>query len=404
MKKNKKLLIIISIIAIIIIVMSLLFIKITKTDNNISRIKVGFYQTDSSITKSLESVITEICNENEIKVTYTELTNENLKNVNKYDLIFTPAGFTQKKISKLIKQNVSIPNSITNGMFSTAIGSVIMDENTIKAVPVVFDNLEINIETSEFKMSGLSKIATWQDIEEFSKIQKNKIDYPISYAGGNPILFLDILGALAEATDGISSYKNAVKIMEKYSKEFNIDQLITELFFTDNAPLYSSLEYLKFLINKGYINPNSQFLTKQDIESYITNRLTNVVFTTLSDHRKMNSNAISRYSTIYLPSKMNTNYRSFTANATYAIPTNNTDNCRTVLESLFTSAKQGELCCYTGLSPVFANCMTPDKQSDDARYWIAATEPPLAGLGHEVEFTNEQLQQILNEINKALYY
>ena len=33
---------------------------------------------------------------------------------------------------------------------------------------ITFDNFEINIETSAFKMSGMKAIASWKDIEEFS--------------------------------------------------------------------------------------------------------------------------------------------------------------------------------------------------------------------------------------------
>ena len=38
---------------------------------------------------------------------------------------------------------------------------------------------------------------------------------------------------------------------------------------------------------------------------------------------------------------------------------------------------QEKLCAQTGFAPVLAQCKTVDRQADDARYWVAATNPPL---------------------------
>ena len=52
----------------------------------------------------------------------------------------------------------------------------------------------------------------------------------------------------------------------------------------------------------------------------------------------------------------------------------------------------------TGVAPVLAQCRTPDKQANDARYWIAATTTPLPGLANEVYLTAEQKKVITAEI------
>lgn len=402
MMNKKKNIFIIGFILLFLGIITLLLFQLRQKDKK-SNILIGFYKIESSLQDSLESIIKKIGTDNNIICNFEVITNDTFNMTSKYDLVFTTAGFAQKKVSKFSPANTSISSDITNGMFSSAAESVIRENNKIKAIPILFDNLEIDIEISEFKMSGLKQIATWEDIENFLKIEKNKNDYPICFAGNDVVLLLDLLGALTESFEGINAYNEAVKILEKYQKEFNVDKLIKELFFTDDAPLYSSLVYLNNLKTKEYLNPASQFFIKNDVESNIINRVTNVIFTTLSDHRKMNVNAITRYSTIYFPSITNSKTRNFTATGTYAIPLKNKESNEIILKELLSAENQTELCCSTGLSPVLANCMVPDKQSADTRFWIAATNAPLAGLGHEVEFTDEQLNEILSKINSYIF-
>ncbi|MDE7140993.1 MAG: hypothetical protein K2O09_09630, partial [Treponemataceae bacterium] len=61
---------------------------------------------------------------------------------------------------------------------------------------------------------------------------------------------------------------------------------------------------------------------------------------------------------------------------------------------LMTADTQENLSHMTGLAPVLAQCPTPDQQADDARYWVAATNAPLAGLSREAALSDAQWQEL----------
>ncbi len=162
--------------------------------------------------------------------------------------------------------------------------------------------------------------------------------------------------------------------------------------------------YLKQLVKKGYITTASKELIHRDIGSYIQQRVTKAFFTTLSVHRTYDPMAVSRFSTIYVPSKNEAGLRHFTATTTYVVPLTTSQNVEYIIEQLVETETQTTLSQITGLAPVLANCHTPDQQADDARYWVAATNSPLAGLSHEAELTDEEIKALGKEIRTLVFY
>ena len=75
---------------------------------------------------------------------------------------------------------------------------IIRDDGKVKALPLLFDNLEIDINISEFKMSGLDRIATWKDIEQLARKIHTEEYAPISFAG-----------AVFDALKALSSVKSS---------------------------------------------------------------------------------------------------------------------------------------------------------------------------------------------------
>ncbi len=121
-------------------------------------------------------------------------------------------------------------------------------------------------------------------------------------------------------------------------------------------------------------------------------------------HRTLEDYALSGFSSIYVPSKRTPDQRAFTATTTYAVPLAADEKTNLLVEKLITPEVQESLCRVTGLAPVLSNSRVPDKQSDDARYWIASTTKPLAGLGHEAELTSEQLKKLSAAILSYLFF
>jgi hypothetical protein len=74
------------------------------------------------------------------------------------------------------------------------------------------------------------------------------------------------------------------------------------------------------------------------------------------------------------------------------------EKAESVLAELISVQAQETMSRSTGIAPVLAQCRTPDKQADDARFWIAATTCPLPGLSNEVYLTKSQKTALSAEI------
>ena len=410
--KKRNIILIISIVVLLVVgsVVGITVFNKHKTTQN-DTLTIAFYDTNTSIKDALTTLIQAFGQTNEKSISFykidgqSELSEQIQKN--KIDLVIAPAGYAVKKIVAVAPEKASAPEQSLTQMFSTMQQSAISKDKKLLGVPLVFDNLEIDIDLSEFYSSGMQSIATWKDIEQFTQGQKQKLDYPVSFAGADPVFLLDLLGALCEAFDGIDAYNNAARILNQdvlYST-FDAKETAARLFFGDDAPLTNSINFLKEYSKKAYLTPSSRQLRHTDINSYIKQRVTHVFFTTLSVHRTYDTKAIERFSSIYVPSQERPTQRHFTATTTYAVPVNTskkdlTDNLITFLVSKETQEKLSQM---TGLAPVLANCSTADKQADDARFWIAATATPVAGLGHEAPFTKEQLEQLRNAIWELMF-
>ncbi|WP_027728751.1 hypothetical protein [Treponema sp. C6A8] len=401
-------------ICIPLVVFFLIFAGIKFTTSKNHSIKVGFYNISEVQEKAFTDCISAICLDKKINVSFFTVTPDLYSNQiqkNKIDLIICAAGYALKNSTASAQKDVNISNEVIGGMYSSMREAIIAFHGKNKAVPLIVDNLEIDIDISEFKMSGMERIATWKDIEQLAKKVLNKEFEPISFAGAEPVFLLDLLGGIGEAFDGYDGYNKATEILAKASVKaksspdsFDATVLVKSLFLDEDAPLPSSLYYLKQLINKGLISKASKDLVHNDINSFVIYRLTSIFFTTLSLHRGYNEKAISRYSSIFFPSKLSPSGRHFTANSTFAVPLKSDDKVYSIIEALLSAEYQENLCQKTGLAPVLANCRVPDKQSDDVRYWIASTNAPVAGLGHEAYFTPDQLQKIRSVIDEYLFY
>ncbi len=417
MKKNVKLAVICSaaVICVIAIAGIIFGVKKAKSEKALKtgKIVLGFYDIDKSQEEVFTNIIEDICSQKGLaldfyKIKHDEDFEKQLAD-NKVNLILAPGGFAVKKAVAASKEDAVIQPQITGGLFSSMRQSIITEDDKLKALPLIFDNLEIDIEVSAFKMSGMEQIASWDDIELFAQIQKRDLDYPVSFAGAEPDFLIDLLGALGEALEGYEAYNQAVDIIKaavdtkKEGADFNAATLAKKIFIDPDAPLPYSLYYLKQLIKKGYITPASKQLVHTDINSYIQQRVSRVFFTNLSVHRTYDTKAVSRFSTIYLPSKNPASSRRFTAKTTYAVPLTANKNVAALIEELISTQTQEALSQQTGLAPVLANCRTPDQQADDARYWVAATKAPLAGLSREVELSQAELKALADEVRLLLF-
>lgn len=323
--------------------------------------------------------------------------------------VITTKGYGTETAEHKASKKSALPADFTFEMTSSMRAAAKITENArgeneISVIPLLSDNLEIDISTQAFRTSGMKAISTWSDIENFSRIQKRKIEFPLVFAGADGKFFLDLLGGLAEAFDGQDSYKKAREVLKNAAeKRFNAAKIADELAENPDSPLITSVRNLKNWQKNGLLNPSTFALSKKDVNAFVSNGLASGFFMSLSDHRNFGSK-ISNYSSIYLPSENNAAARFFTSATVCAVPLKKSKSVEKLVKTLVSQEGQENLSRATGLAPVLAHCRTPDKQADDVRYWIAATNTPNAGLGNEIFFTTAQYRQLAKELAAKVMY
>ncbi len=406
-KKNQKILIIAPAVMVLFILL-FAFIKNIKG----SKTTIAFYNLNEREANGLQEEIIRLSGEKAFS--FARLEGEDgfkekhadrefkkkLQEVNA-SLVFVKSDFLAQSAASFAKKKSEIKESELNidGMTTSIRAAVKKNARGVTAVPLLTDNLEIDIDFSAFRNSGMKAISTWKDIEDFAIFQKRYVDYPIVFAGKDEKLTLDIFGALTEAFDGTEEYERAVEIISENSgKSFNAPKVAELLAAKKSGPLYQSVRYISKLYKSGLLHPNTFTLSKTDIKAYAKARIASVVFMTLDDHRDFDTNVISRYSSIYFPSDSPASKRNFSAPLTYAIVLENNSSIKNLVSRLTQNDSEERLSLSTGLAPVLARCHTPDKQSDDVRYWVAATNTPLSGLSSDSKLTKLQQKQLAAEL------
>jgi len=395
MKKQTKIITITAILLLIIIAITSFFIfesRKTKT--------IVFFDLNEKEVESIKAEIHKITSAENFEYISIQEDFKKVKSA-KPSLIFVKSGVNLQKAINMAnkKASINVNESNISEITSSIRSSIPMIEGKISAIPLLTSHMEIDIDLVAYRNSGMSKIDSWEDIEAFARIQKRYNDFPIIFAGKDAKFTLDMFGAMTEAFSGVEEYYNAVKIINDNSeKKFNSTKVARLLAESNDSPFNKSFRYLKNLIDEGLIDKNVFSLTKKDVKAYIKARLSNVVFMTLDEHRNLDNNVIGRFSSIYFPSLNTANNRRFTAPETFAVPLTNKYGIKNIVSELSKTAYQEELSRATGFAPVLNHCKTPDKQADDVRYWIAATNAPLAGLSNEINITKEQQQQLLAEL------
>ena len=314
-------------------------------------------------------------------------------------LVFVKSGRNVKGAIKLAKKKSQYTRGISEEMPTSIRAAIVKDDNGLTAIPVLGDHMEIDIDMVAFRNSGMEGISTWEDIENLAVFQKRYVDFPIVFAGKDPELAMDVFGAFTEALSGTDEYESAVKIMNANSGEtFNAPRLARLLTEKSDDPLFRTVLHLKNLYKKGLLNPNTFNLTKADVNAFARARIASIIIMSLDDHRNYSYEVISRFSSIYFPSKFHAGERKFVAPLTYAIPLSKDESVHNIISALVSTESQEKVSSSTGLAPVLSHSRTPDKQASDVRRWVAATDAPLSGFSKDTNLTKTQQIQLVAEL------
>ena len=367
---------------------------------------VAFYKIDDRQRQGITELLNKISEEKKFPIEFIQYNSEkSLKEqipIKKPNIIFAPSGYAVESAIEKASKDSLIQADFIQGFTSSMRSAIKFEGEKISALPILSSHFEVDIDLAEFRNSNTKQINTWNDIEKFMREQKRKKESPMIFAGGNSDTFLDILGAFVESIEGPASYNEAAKILKANEKDFNPVNTAIQLCDEPSSPLATAIKQLRSWYKLGFIHQGVFSLQANDVEAFASSRLSSVLFMSLESHRTVSQNTISNYTSIYFPSEHGANSRIFTGKIYYAIPMNKSAKTEILLPELVTPNSQEALSRSTGIAPVLAQCRTPDKQADDARYWIAATTAPLAGLSNEIYLTKQQKTALAAEISSRI--
>lgn len=361
---------------------------------------VAFYRIDERQRQGITDTLNKIANGKNINVLYTTYNSEkSLKEqiplAKKPSIIFTSGGFPLEEALDRAAKSAAIPMEKAQGLTSSIQSAIVSESGMIRALPILSSHLEVDIDLAEFNNSNTKYIVTWNDVEKFMREQKRKKESPMVFAGGNADFLLDFIGAMAESIDGVSSYREAAKILQETKNPYKAAKLLCD---EPDSPLATSIKQIKAWYKLGFIHPGAFSMQYNDVEAFASSRLSSVLIMSLENHRAMAQKTISRFTSIYFPSDHAANERIFTGNLYYAIPMVKSEKGAQIMAELASTETQENLSRATGMAPVLAQCRVPDKQANDARYWIACTEAPLPGLSKEAYLSKKDKSDIAAEL------
>ena len=387
--------------------------------NRTKDIKVGFYELDSDTENIFVELIKDsfTADKKSPSVSFTHLDQAD----DSVDLILMPMGKIQDNLISTIetgkKKNPSLPLSVMSETSSSIRQKAVLIENNAISIPILMDNVEMDILNDALAVTNTQQLQTWADIEKFATESKKNFPYPIVFAGADPVTTLSVITALTECFSGNEAYLEAVNSISEFfgNKDYipdssEIAEFLDTIASSPESPLYAALSTLARWINSGLIHPDIFNMTKRDVEIYMENHYSSIVIMTLSDHRSMSTQAIKNFTSLpralgnggnsvgYFPSSRPAAKRYLTGSVISAVPLTKNKALTTLVKTMLSSNFQADLSFKTGLGPVNSQCQSPDIQSDDVRFFVAATNPPLTPLSQAAFSDQKAIESFTLEI------
>ena len=243
-----------------------------------------------------------------------------------------------------------MPNSIKE--------SAIVNNDYTFAVPVLMDHYEL----------ALSKNPNGQ--------------YPFLFNGNDNHTLLTLAGSIAESNFGGEA---AMQLAQDCASS----DLATIPMMQDIAEIIGNT------IISGKMPLSMLDLKGNEISIYMLNIVPDSVFMSLSFHRTLPFDAVKKYDATFFPAGHRN--RMLIAPIVYGVPLSSKERINTILNGILCHLtsydSQTFLAKEAGLAPVHANAPTPDIQGNDVRYWVAATNRPLAALADAAFETDAELNK-----------
>lgn len=337
----------------------------------------------------------------------------------KYDAVITyigkssedAAAFTGSKAEK-----VAADIKLAKGM-TLATSAVIQKtpEGKVSAMPLLTDVYEALINIPQ-KGSSTSDFTDWTALENFVMESKAEFLSPILFASSDPKTLTDITGILLLTIEGKENYYKKAQALRETISNTPQEDLEKSLSYFAGENLTEEVKKFVSWTKKDLIPRKFLSYDKESVLYLMEKASPSIVFLTLSDHRTVKQDVIEQYKSIpeytgeshsYFPAEQGVSSLNLISPTICFVPLSTSKNAKDALDHLMMPSVQESLARRTGLAPVLAACSTPDIQSSDAQYWVAASEAPVAPLSsysfsssHEMEIFSTVIKEQVESLVK----
>lgn len=363
---KKRIIIIVSIVVVLAIAGLTLGIIINHHNNK--ALKVGFYNLEKEIVEPLKSIIQKTY-AGEIKFTDLSEQNYDVKKISrKYDLFFSWNG---NAVEQLEKYSAEISSDCSQKLISSI--------KTQKNLPLLLNHYELAYLTKARERAEVDFPSDFEEYMAYLFAMKNQVFVPFFTEGKDDDTLLGLISVQAEALCGTEGYKKLVSLINKYGNFYQVWE--QEIGYSSTLGTSITLKY----IMDGLANyvPNDLSIanwtnaTAKDVKTYASEKQIGVLFSSLSNHRKMDVKIMREYEADRMPVLSVKEDHCLIAPAVCVVnlsAASKKEIAEEILQSLVSDENQSYLSDETKLAPVNSRCRAFDVQADDVRY-LAAIAP-----------------------------
>lgn len=363
---KKRIIIIVSIVVVLAIAGLTLGIIINHHNNK--ALKVGFYNLEKEIVEPLKSIIQKTY-AGEIKFTDLSEQNYDVKKISrKYDLFFSWNG---NAVEQLEKYSAEISSDCSQKLISSI--------KTQKNLPLLLDHYELAYLTNARERAGVDFPSDFEEYMAYLFAMKNQVFVPFFTEGKDDDTLLGLISVQAEALCGTEGYKKIVSLINKYENFYQVWE--QEIGYSSTLGTSITLKYimdgLAAYVPNDLSIANWTNATAKDVKTYASEKQIGVLFSSLSNHRKMDVKIMREYEADRMPVLSVKEDHCLIAPAVCVVnlsAASKKEITEEILQSLVSDENQSYLSDETKLAPVNSRCRAFDVQADDVRY-LAAIAP-----------------------------
>lgn len=363
---KKRIIIICSILAVLVLVGAGIGGFINHQNNKV--FKVAFYNLEDEIKNPLKEIIIQ---NYDGKLKFDDLTEKDFnakKIAKKYDLYFSWNG---NSVEQLAKYSKDIPAACSQMLIST------VDKKN--ALPILLNHYELAYLTKARERAEVDFPSDFEEYMAYLFAMKNQVFVPFFTEGKDDDTLLGLISVQAEALCGTEGYKKLVSLINKYGNFYQVWE--QEIGYSSTLGTSITLKYimdgLAAYVPNDLSIANWTNATAKDVKTYASEKQIGVLFSSLSNHRKMDVKIMREYEADRMPVLSVKEDHCLIAPAVCVVnlsAASKKEIAEEILQSLVSDENQSYLSDETKLAPVNSRCRAFDVQADDVRY-LAAIAP-----------------------------